>query len=57
MRFHKCQIDHTGVLILDLNDTVPCGKPRPKPKQDEPLTDAVGGRYKLDANGNKWYTY
>jgi hypothetical protein len=57
VRFHKCLIDPQGVLILDLNETVPCGKSRPKPKKDENIIDENGLRYRLDTNGNKWRTY
>lgn len=57
VRFHKCQIDHTGVLILDLNQTVPGTRGRPMPAKDAVQTDERGGRFKLDENGNKWYTY
>ncbi len=28
VRFHKCQMDNSGVLILDLKDTRPAGKRR-----------------------------
>jgi hypothetical protein len=58
VRFHKCQVDNNGVLILDLNQTIPAARSRkPKAKDNEILTDNSGRRYKLDANGNKWYTY
>lgn len=29
VRFHQCQIDNNGVLILDLNQTRPGGRSRP----------------------------
>ncbi len=49
VRFHRCQLDNDGVLILDLNDVRTVGKKRAEKRWSNVP--------EIDENGNKIYTY
>lgn len=57
VRFHHCQLDNSGVLILDLDDTRPV-RQRSKLRETAKFgTDESGERYRIDERGNRHYTY
>ena len=49
VRFHRCQLDNDGVLILDLNDVRTMGKKRAQKRWSNVP--------EIDEYGNKVYTY